>query len=606
MLNQKIMQKIANANIRGTALKDFWGSSFNESIYLWEGAKHTIPIERWESDKTPVFHDHFSEKENIFKALSDCQDFFEEFIPIISNCLNQIHEVNFSTSFWRITLGYGLYQYICIVYDKYTALSNLDLNLTDIRLLKQDFFYIPEDYVDLHACFHSDFGVHQIVSHYYYLFAEKQFPTLAKNYSYAKIIQSNYINYKEAKSPLEIIIYNQKLFLMQFYQKNIAYRNSPKIALLEAYYHPDFIKKIRINSDGKVAPICLPVGLPTKKNINFKKRNLLTNLATQNCKFGSFEHFFFETLCYALPKTILENFHPNYNLFLKDINSQNFTHIVSEGWIGKFKTAIYVATAHQQGIKLIVPEHGAFNVLFKGNLNWFYQLTADTFLTTGWMPKQNLDVSKFKAGGFASRKIKVYRNNRQKDILYVTSSNPPYQGVYGREALFNTFGVRSLKTTLEFMDMLPKHLKDNFVLRLRRYPSAWDTANAWQVEQKGIKLDSLEQSLQNSISKSKIVVIDHLSTSFAEILNMNAPFILIHDDNIKCICEEYISLLESLKDVGILHSCGQSAALYLSQIYEQVETWWFNQNLQKKLRNFKDAFIQNESKVSEYLLSLIE
>lgn len=596
-------QKLAGKNLRATAMEDFWGNKFNESIYLWSGAKHTIPIVEWELDTTPVLPDYFSSQKNVLKAISDCKFFFEEFSLKLSNCLNQIHQVNFSPTFWRIVFGVWMYEYICILYDKYTTLSQIDLDSNDIKLLDEQSFYIPEEYFDCSACFHDDFGVQQLVSNYYYLYANKNFSKLVKEYPLKKVMFSNFINYKKAKNNFEYIIYQKKLLFIAFYQRHILYNNDPQIALLEAYYHFDFLKEIQKKSNGKIASIAIPLTKNTTK-VDIEKRKLLTKLTTEGVERGTFEHFFWETLFYSLPKAILENFSQTYSVFLKDIQSKRFTHIVSEGWIGKIKLAIYVATAKQQGRKLIVPEHGAFHVLFQGNFNWFYQMTADTFLTTGWMPEQNL--TKFKASGFASRKINVYKYNQQKNILYVTSSNPPYQGIYGREALFNTFGVRSLKTTLEFMDSLPQHLKDNFVLRLRRYPSAWDTANAWQVEQKGIKLDSLEQSLQHSICNSKIVVIDHLSTSLAEILAMNAPFILIliHDD--RCIREEYISLLNSLKEVGILHSSGQSAALYLSQIYDRVETWWFNQTLQTTLNNFKSTFIQDEFKVSEYLLSLID
>ena len=197
------MQKLAGKNIKATALEDFWGNKFNESIYLWSGAKHTIPIVEWELDTNPVLPDYFSIQKNVLKAISDCNFFFEKFSLKLSNCLNQIHEVNFSPTFWRIVFCVWMHEYICILYDKYNTLSQIDLDSNDIKLLDEQSFYIPEEYFDCSACFSTDFGVQQLVSNYYYLFANKNFSKLVKEYPLKKAMYSNFINYKKAKNTPE-------------------------------------------------------------------------------------------------------------------------------------------------------------------------------------------------------------------------------------------------------------------------------------------------------------------------------------------------------------------------------------------------------------------
>ena len=60
---------ISKKNIRDTAYSEFWGTEFEESVYLWEGAKHRIPLNEWDKIDSSTLKDWFSTKEEIMEYL---------------------------------------------------------------------------------------------------------------------------------------------------------------------------------------------------------------------------------------------------------------------------------------------------------------------------------------------------------------------------------------------------------------------------------------------------------------------------------------------------------------------------------------------------------
>ena len=42
-----------NINIRATALEEFWGTEYDDDIYLWEGAKHNYTLNKIGKIKDP-------------------------------------------------------------------------------------------------------------------------------------------------------------------------------------------------------------------------------------------------------------------------------------------------------------------------------------------------------------------------------------------------------------------------------------------------------------------------------------------------------------------------------------------------------------------------
>ena len=398
------LSQIKHKNIRATALDEFWGSEFEHSIYLWQGAKHKLTLSEIENSAIPALKDLFATKEEQTNAHQYCKDIYFKFLPILAEKLNEIHGLNLPVSFWRTVFGYWLFRHICIVYEKYSYLSKIDIDQTSIKLLDQQSFYIPHNHKDYFKCFADDFGVQQLVSQYYYLFRKRDFPCLAKNFKM--------ISKEQQKSglgaPLPLI-----RELIKRVAKNIAQRIVvPKILICRASFGSNVLKQLLIKSKGRIQPNDLPKAKISPKDISNTMRKALLNIDSEN----EFEYFLAQTFYYCFPIMLVEEFGDYYEAYSRDLKKSRFTHLVSEQWITDIPTSIYAAVAQLKGKRLIAPQHGASNQWLSNNMYWVDYLIADTFLTTGWMSNQ----SNLVPGGFSCRDIFPYQHHRdKKNILYI-------------------------------------------------------------------------------------------------------------------------------------------------------------------------------------------
>ena len=102
-------------------------------------------------------------------------------------------------------------------------------------------------------------------------------------------------------------------------------------------------------------------------------------------------------------------------------------------------------------------------------------------------------------------------NKSKVNILFISHVRYPYLMEFGTNNEINSNYLKYLKIVDDFIDLIPKHLKENFLLRPRvagKY--FWDNELAWNVKKRNINID--RDNFQSSLHQSKIIIIDHIST----------------------------------------------------------------------------------------------
>jgi putative transferase (TIGR04331 family) len=588
----------SNINIRTTALEQFWGNKFENSIYLWAGAQHNLTLEEINALNTPTMDDFFASKEERSNAHKYCKDIHQKYLHILTDKLNEIHGINLPVSFWRTAFGLWLFRCICIAHEKYSYLSKIDIDNTDLKLLDTSSFYIPNDHYDFFYCFTNDFGVQQLVSHYYYLFKKSDFPSIPmecalinEQKDIAKNWKTGFMKYISMGKLLSLKVINYLT------SKETISGTNPEIAMCSVYFGQETYTSLVNKSNGRIKNIDLPVININNASIDVAKRKKLLSMEAET----EFEYYLMQTMFYCMPKMFIEYFMQYYSTFMKDIKNKQFAYIVSEGWISDIRASIYVALAQNLGRKLIGYEHCVFFNIYRSNALWIEYNTVDYYLTTGWTSETAHIIS----GGFSGRDINKYVFSEEKsDILFVSTCLPPYLIQYGDDSLSNSKYLKSLMMVSDFIDLLPESLYKYFILRPRREFYAWDTEHAWDVKKRNIRVD--RGNYQESILNSKITVIDHMSTGLSEILLINAPVLIIYNEQIQHISEEYSKIFGDLIKCGVVHSSAQSAIAHLSIIYDDVQAWWNSSFVQASLNALTLKLLATSSKTEEYLLSLLK
>ncbi|MGB2806180.1 MAG: hypothetical protein WBC22_00440, partial [Sedimentisphaerales bacterium] len=464
---------VSKINIRATAFSEFWGTKFEESVYLWDAAKQQIPFNQWDKVGVSTQKDRFSTKEEIRCAHDYCKEVYHRILPRLAAKLNEIHRLDHPIYFWEIVCACWLFEHICIVYEKYSYLSNIDLVNTDIVLLDRDSFYIPKSRNDSCQCFSSDFGVQQLVSHFYYLFAQKSFPSLSKEFQPETKFQQRWC--------CSHLVHFVKQSLRNS-ARSLLPKKQCKIICQKTYIHHKYIQELVHKSNGKIQHARMPKVDFFSDTIDYEKREKLLNIEVEKDRF---EHFLIGTFYYGLPRPLIEYFNDYYRAFLTDIKAKRFDYIVSEKWVGDFATAIYVAIAKLFGKKLIFTQHGAFTQLYNTNVEWLWSSIADIYLTTGWRSNHPNVVE----AGFACREITDYQYHpEKKNVLYICNAWSLYLVRFMNLAVGNSISIKKLEMTRDFIELLPDSLSKHFVLRNRPLPFHWDAEYFWQISKKNIRM----------------------------------------------------------------------------------------------------------------------
>jgi SAM-dependent methyltransferase len=571
MNNEKTVLPLKNVNIRATSLQEFWSDEYGESWYLWEGAKHTLPLSQILSCDTPTLPDQFTTMEEMQGGHEFCTSFYYKALPILARKLNAIHNVHLPDRFWQTVFGLWLYRHISVIADKFAYLKTIDIDATGIKLLDTADFYFPHHHYDYLLCFTRDFGVQQLVSQYYYLFKTKDFPVVKKSADFSTEIWG----IPQGDSP-----------------------DDPDVALLGAYFSPNVSRDLGAASGGRVGSIILPVVTGITGETDLNKRKALADYPAAD----AFEYYFFQSLYYCLPKDILENFPSYYAAFTRDIARKRFTHIVSEVWITNLPASIYVATAKEHGRTFISFEHASGAYFYGKSLTSFMiHDVADVYLSVGWGETKG----NFVRGGFAIKDSIPYQFHPAKEaVLFIGRAKFLYWEEYNEYNAVNSTFIKEMKMVQDFIDFLPEHVKQHFIYRPRNEIFFWDTEMNLELKERNVALDNGSDFI-GSITRSRIVVIDHISTSIAELLLMNVPFILLHDISLIPLPAELKSIFRELEAAGVIHATAQSAADHLRTYYDDVEVWWMDERVQVPINRLIQLSLAPASNVIQYLMSLV-
>jgi len=383
--------------------------------------------------------------------------------------------------------------------------------------------------------------------------------------------------------------------LMGVKKEMLLKRHNLKIVLCGVHYESDVMESIVKKSKSQIGQIHLPYVKNQRKQLRGEDRERLANINTNN----PFERYLVDTLYYCMPKIMVEYFRNYYDAYLRDIQKKSFSHIVSEVWRSYFPTSIYVAIAQQEGKKLIFQQHGCSTQWTSCNPDWLEYSVADNYLTTGWVG----DNKKIIRGGFACRNVRSYEYEKcKKDILYVGTNRLPY--AYPFVGTANSSMINLFKIFRSFFELLPDRLRDHLLLRPRRAQYYCDTENIWSVKDNNIR--TADGVFSDIIYESRIVIIDHLSTGLGEILSAGIPCMIIHDEHIEQLADEYFHIFDELKECGVVHNSALSAVNKLIEVYDDVEGWWKSEHLQNAHKEICGKTYGPASRTVDYLVSCID
>ena len=548
---------------------------------------------------------------------------YHKYIPLLADRLNTIHKRNYDDFFWKKCFSLGLLRYITFNYQIFQIGETfLRPEKHDCRILSKKSYSIPKNFNDHRDLFqYTAFGQEQLFSIYANVFYPEYFAPFDDQFDWR---WNNNTNIQSIRNIISRI-YSSKVLtkvsqliygnmLKQYYsQKNLG---GPKVGIMNCFFFPNYVNELIIRSKGCITPIPLKTNFTTSTDVDWEKRKVLSSIDSD---FDKFDQFFFTSLEHCLPKEFVEDFEQIETYYKNYFEKyMNLEYIVSEAWIGDTYTSIAIAILQSKGIKHICNEHNYLSHQFLNtNLKYIFPL-VDSFVTLGWEDRSVKNLIKgsslFK---FSEKKI----HKKEYDILFISSlalaKLPEFNSAYGESGSKNAF--RFLKFDDSFFKNLRSSTLKKIVFRpypVRRWPVSsvkpsmlyYDYLNG-DMNPHLKHFREINQTDENSkllIAKSKLVIVDYLSTTYLEALLSDIPTIFFWDKERYYLNDEFADIYDVLISVGICQTDPVQSAHFVEQVMNSPLDWWQSESVKNARETFLSRNIGSPEIMIDYLLTLAD
>ncbi|MDR2600749.1 MAG: LIC12162 family protein [Oscillospiraceae bacterium] len=566
-----------------TADTEYWDLEADKILFLGNWCKtyqnkHIIDSLNYEVMPSP-----WENTEDMDISRKKAYSSYKNLIPHLADFMNKLHNMNETTKYWEIILGWWFLNFMSIMYYRYCFIKNFkELDIETYTTLKDE-----SDYYTTHDCaefiavvFHNDKFVDDFnMDIFSILLSEiKTNTTINRNQPvYPNSYNKTYVRY-EYKLPIGKKI-KESLFNVANNVTKIIFK-SP--ILLTYTYFPvsSFLfltkngkREIVFNKNRKNAPII---------NANKEKR-LNLNIEFNNA--NEFETIIMKIITKFIPTAYIEGFHELQKLS-KRCYPNSYKHIISStGWYAYDLFCVFVANAQSNGSNLISIQHGGY-MLTKDILWPNHELNiVDYLYTWGW----SIDYSDaiIKKGAISKLNNSVSLMQNREKILFLNSAVPRYCTDFRYNSLFHDIYY-------EDQIIFVKNLNTNVFnsLKVRPYGNMNNAIDRYTDEFPNIKIEKIwEPHLQVSLSETRLLIIDHLaSTSACEAIALNVPTIFFWRPVFDDFTDISKPIYDKLREVQIFFDSPESAASYINEIYDNIEDWWLEPKRQEAIDAFRNTF----------------
>lgn len=512
----------------------------------------------------------------------------DELLTSLSFELNNIHKKKFSNKIWDIIIGYWLFKFIVVTYDRWFFLKNNINNISDKSLHKTPLKFIPIDSLEA-TNFFFDEKWNDIFFNYLHneiLKLSNSIDLNTKQYD-SKIIQNlNKFNlFISIKRIFKIIL---NLILSKFDNSIVDY------ALISSNLSKKNLFKIIIKLPGKKF-INFGSLLNLNKIYQVKKRNF--NVPEKLGR-SEFERILIKIIPTWIPMSYIENF----TLILSHLNSSGIypkkvkTIFSANEHFNNDINKIWFALKVNQGSKLIIGQHGGgpFN---KFNGGTSYELgISDLYLSTGngnIIEKKIIDLGQF---FFRLNKNRWKKNGK---LILITSLMPQFFFDLRSMCMANQM-INYFKDQFIFYKKLIKTIQNETIVRIPvndfNNDYGWNIKDKWITQFKDVDIQNSKKPLSKILNTCRLVVVTYASTVHNETLAANIPTIIYWDRNNWELNDSSEKDIDNLISVGIFHETPESAANFINDHWNEILNWWSSPLVQKARKNYcrKYAYLNND------------
>jgi putative transferase (TIGR04331 family) len=130
-----------------------------------------------------------------------------------------------------------------------------------------------------------------------------------------------------------------------------------------------------------------------------------------------------------------------------------------------------------------------------------------------------------------------------------------------------------MEYSIDLLEHLAKDTK--YSVKARFYPldNGWNLEKRLMKKTNKIRIDDYSKTFIDTAQESKIVIVDAISTSWAETLAMNIPLLIVIPKFLDIYSEHGTELFNKLKSIGLYYNSYEEVVDTLNKI-DDIDAWW--------------------------------
>jgi putative transferase (TIGR04331 family) len=530
-------------------------------------------------------------------AAAEARKIESTIFPHLCKIMNATHDTDHDERFWRILLGHWFRMYVDVAYNR---VKTLEACLRDYKISGTTTYdlesstLIVNDLSSFFVALNDDIWENVLCGRILLLLSNGRFNLEQLGETSALQIVPNMKNdlvRKKEKTRTRILVNLKKLL-------NFGVRDSD--ALITYSYLPK-LTEIRLQLALGQAPNFWDSTQPelTSKPNMILRANLAKELTmpTNNTVASIVAKLVFE----LIPVCYLEGFRE-----MKDISElQNLPRNPKFVFTSaRFQTdevfKFWIAYKVVNGTRYFIGQHGNNY----GTLRYFNltneELTSDRFLTWGWSEDSMKHVPAFvlKTAGRRERKY-----DKAGGLLlienFIILRRTPWDNYPDYEDYFTE--------QLAFVTRLDVAVRNELTIRLHaQYRNLkWNELDRWNEFDSSLKVDTGQSPINDLLAKNRLIVHSYDSTGILETLSLNIPTLAFWQNEFDHLRESVKPYYQLLLDAGIIHFSVDSISTKVNEVWDNVEVWWSQPEIQQARVEFCNNFARNNNHPIRDLKSIL-
>jgi putative transferase (TIGR04331 family) len=573
---------MSDISIVASAIEETWPSE-GKIIFLGQWCCIYSRKDKWQKMNYEIAEYHWDDREKLRSDYAIINKYYEFYLIQLTKKLNEIHKTDFSVRYWRILVGWWLFYFIGVLFDRWQIVKDVEKKYPNAST-----FCVSDSGANRPAQSMKEF-VNLVTQDVFW--NESIFASLIKNFSTLDfqevqcqpkkdfLFETDMKKWKKIPRKIKDLAIKVIFFLIE---RNVFYGNGISI---ESSYLSKFnlLKLFLINRQ-------LPYRLNFEPLKQFSYSSRMRDWSLPSMSESEFDMVLDFFIPRHLPQTYVEGYRQIKISADEKLKKKKFKILITANdFSGNDAWAAWAARSVENGSKLVIMQHGGLYGVNTFSATEDHEIAiADKFLSWGWRRNDTHKVTPAPATKLIHMKKKPKFQNDGTALLIAGAL--PQQSYHLSSMPIGPQFATYFEDQFNFVSALSPDIKKK--LRVRMFPSDldWCQELRWKDFDPMIHILKDGKTLEHNLRKAKVSISTYNATTFLETFSKGIPTVMFWDENYWEINKTALPYYQKLQEAKILFYDPKECAKHVNEIWDNPLKWWNDVQTRNIVKEFSDNF----------------